>query len=161
VKTWSGLLVWMPLLLACVVGTGDEPGAEPRPAPEQTPAEVVRIQLGALARNDEPELDAGIAVAFRFASPDNKRATGPLPNFIEIVRGEAYAPLLGHIDAEITDVSTLAPHAAVSVRVVPREGPELSYVFLLTQQASGRYERCWMTDAVYRADADEPRRVAL
>ena len=101
-------------------------------------------------------------MAFRFASPANRRATGPLERFTRIVRGEAYAPLLGHLEAEIVEVATVQAQAAITVRVVPREGRELGYVFLLTRQPEGRFARCWMTDAVFRADADQGGgRVAL
>lgn len=127
------LLAWSLMTLACAVVSGKPTDSDVSPDPERS-AEVVRIQLGALARNDVPDADAGIAVAFRFASPDNKRSTGPLDRFARIVRGEAYAPLLDHLDAEIVDVSTSLPHARVRVRVLTREGPELEYLFFLSLQ---------------------------
>ena len=46
------------------------------PEPELTPNDVVRIQLLAMQQNDDN--DFGIEVTFRFASPANKKQTGPL-----------------------------------------------------------------------------------
>lgn len=54
----------------------------PDPSPDLSPDQVVRIQLDAMARNDEPAPDSGIATAFKFASPENQAQTGPLDRFI-------------------------------------------------------------------------------
>ena len=66
------------------------------PGPEYGPADVVRIQVQALAHNDTPYRNAGIEVAFRFASPANKRVTGPLWRFIQMLYNPTYRPFLDH-----------------------------------------------------------------
>ena len=54
-----------------------------------SPVEVVDSQLAALQRGD-------VETCFRFASPGNKRATGPWQRFEIMVRQTpAYAPLVG------------------------------------------------------------------
>ena len=58
------------------------------PSPDLTPLEVVEKQLVALQRGD-------VAAAFAFASPDNKRITGPWQKFEMMVRQTpAYSPLV-------------------------------------------------------------------
>ncbi|MSV29914.1 MAG: hypothetical protein EXQ52_14390 [Bryobacterales bacterium] len=76
-------LIWATLLVlsGAAVLMGQDPG------PALTPAEVVRTQITALRNNDKPRKDAGIATAFRFASPGNRAATGPLDRFILMVKG--------------------------------------------------------------------------
>ena len=58
------------------------------PDPALSPAEVVVIQLDAL-RGNEAETDAGIAQTWAFAHPDNKRMTGPLPRFAQMIKGHS------------------------------------------------------------------------
>jgi hypothetical protein len=49
--------------------------SSPFPNAQLTPDQVFKIQLEALRTNDEN--DRGIEITFRFASPANKRSTGP------------------------------------------------------------------------------------
>ncbi|GIT70838.1 MAG: hypothetical protein Ct9H300mP28_06520 [Pseudomonadota bacterium] len=64
------------------------------PEPELKPNDVVRLQLLAMQQNDDS--DFGIEVTFRFASPANKKQTGPLKRFIRLVRNPSYHPLKPH-----------------------------------------------------------------
>jgi hypothetical protein len=76
-------------------GTATSPlSASLRPSAHLAPEDVVRIQLEALRKNDGE--DRGIAVAFRFASPANKRSTGPLPRFISMIRNGPYSLMLAY-----------------------------------------------------------------
>ena len=52
-------------------------GYDKTPSPELSPTDVVEIVLGSMANNDSPKPDAGLQQAFEFASPSNKRSTGP------------------------------------------------------------------------------------
>ena len=45
------------------------------------PKEVIKIQLSGLMKNDDQFKDSGIEQTWNFAHPDNKKNTGPLPNF--------------------------------------------------------------------------------
>lgn len=130
-------------------------GEDPRPSPALGPAEVVELQLAALARNDDPAPDAGIAIAWRFASPANRAATGPLDRFARMVKGETYGDMLDHRSAEILPVIENPAHTMVPVRLVTRAGGTARYVFVLTEQRSGEYRGCWMTDAVMPVKAED------
>ena len=57
---------------------------ESYPNPELKADKVVSLQILAMQQNDE--FDNGIEVTFRFASPQNKLQTGPLSNFIMLVK---------------------------------------------------------------------------
>lgn len=122
---------------------------DPEPSPELTPADVVRIQVEALRQNDEPHDDAGIEAAFRFASPANRRATGPLPRFAEMVR-RGYADMLGFERAEYGPLRVEGDRASQWVTLVQADGARSAYVFGLSRQAGGPCDGCWMTDAVVR-----------
>ena len=61
------------------------------------PFQVVKIQLRGLMKNDDPSLDYGIKQTWEFAHPANKKYTGPLPKFINMIKSEGYKMLLNHI----------------------------------------------------------------
>lgn len=66
------------------------------PDPALSPEVVIEIQLSALQANDIPKPDAGIMRTWAFAHPDNKRMTGPLPRFAQMIKGPLYQMLLNH-----------------------------------------------------------------
>jgi len=117
------------------------------PDPSLGPQAVVRIQLEALRRNDAA--DRGIAVAFRFASPHNRRSTGPLPRFAGMIRNGPYAPMLRFTDAAYAPPRIANRGAVQQVTLYAPGRPPVSYVFYLTRQAGeGPLHECWMTDGV-------------
>ncbi len=122
-----------------------EKQAGPVPSPSLSPDQVVRIQLDALRLNDRPAKDAGIAAAFRFASPKNREATGPLDNFARIVRGPGYLPMIDHRIAGTGPMVIVGEVAAQRVTVVAKDGRAFEYEFQLSKDpATG----CWFTDGV-------------
>ena len=54
------------------------------------PSEVVKIQLTGLQKNDLNFKDSGIEQTWNFAHPNNKKVTGPLPNFKRMLKGDSY-----------------------------------------------------------------------
>lgn len=124
------------------------------PNPGLTADEVVRIQLDALANNDSPRPDAGIEITFRFASPDNKKATGPLPQFIKLVKNPVYRPMLNHTDAEFGESVLSEGHTLLPVVLTAADGRKAGYVFILGQQDLASCQGCWMTESVMRIKFD-------
>jgi hypothetical protein len=118
------------------------------PRPELSPEEVVQYQVAALQQNDDPKSDAGIERAFRFASPSNKQVTGPLENFVQIVKGPAYSPLLNCRSSAIVGSELKDDQAKIVVKIVAVDGRQLNYVFILSKQSEGEFRDCWMTDGV-------------
>jgi len=76
------------------------PAGLPGPSPDYGPGDVVRLVVRALQHNDDPEPQAGIMTTFKFSSPMNQQAVGPLPHFIQVVHSETYAPFINHQAAE-------------------------------------------------------------
>lgn len=145
-------IVWLALLLLCAptYNSAEEPVAssgaqQPRPVPSLAPADVVSIQLDALKRNDAS--DSGIEIAFRFASPANKRSTGPLPRFARMIKEGPYALMLEFRQVAYEPVEIVADKAHQRVTLISAR-QTTTYVFYLTRQRDGEFANCWMTDAV-------------
>lgn len=122
------------------------------PTPALSPAEVVRIQIDALRQADVPHENAGIEIAFRFASPANKSTTGPLDRFIQLVRNPVYRPMLDHRKAEYGAIEVRENRAVQLVILTAKNGERVGYFFALSKQKDGHYASCWMTDGVFRFD---------
>ena len=116
------------------------------PEPELKPNDVVRLQLLAMQQNDDS--DFGIEVTFRFASPANKKQTGPLKRFISLVRNPSYRPLLNHINATFIELTVEEVFAIQDVIITTSNGERIGYRFRLSIQKGPLYPGCWMTDSV-------------
>jgi Domain of unknown function (DUF4864) len=125
------------------------------PKPELTPQQVVEYQLLVLQRNDQPTPDAGIEKAFRFASPANKKSTGPISHFISMVHSAGYAPLLNAKESAVIRAQLEDDQAKILTRVVSAGGSEMFYLFLLSRQSEGENANCWMTDGVIRLQPED------
>ena len=132
--------------------------SELRPRPAFPPEEVVRIQIEALGDNDRPHPDAGIEITFRFASPANRKVTGPLPRFIEMVHNRAYRPMLNHRGARYGKLKREGNHASQTVILKTGDGSRVGYLFQLSRQSEAPYKGCWMTDSVMRFEVREDYR---
>ncbi len=138
------------VVLAAPVGATHFPQTEPDPS--LSPQDVVSIQIEALQNNDTPYEDRGIEVTFNFASPTNKRMTGPLERFKFMVRNPVYGPMINHRSAEYENVRVEGDFAQVDAILQSKDGRYLGYRFMLSRQHGNAYEGSWMTDAVYRFD---------
>jgi hypothetical protein len=118
------------------------------PNMEYSPDEVVRFQVEALANNDKPYENAGIELVYRFASPKNKRITGPLYRFMRIVYNPFYRPILNHQIAHYGEVRVEGDLAFQIVLLTTEDGDRIGYIFTLSKQNGGHYDGCWMTDNV-------------
>ena len=127
----------------------------PQPSQQQQPQDVVRIVIEALARNDEPFEDAGIATTFAFASPANKVNTGPLPKFTRLVKNPVYGVMINHVEREFSEVVRMNNKAYQMVKIKAASGVEVIFAFRLSQQLDGDYAGMWMTDAVWPVASGE------
>ena len=116
------------------------------PEPKLKPNDVVRLQLLAMQQNDDS--DFGIEVTFRFASPANKKQTGPLKRFIGLVRNPSYRPLLNHINATFLELTVEEVFAVQDVIITTSNGERIGYRFRLSIQKGPLFPGCWMTDSV-------------
>ena len=122
----------------------------PHPQINLKPEEVVRIVIEALADNDKPFSDAGIATTFNFASPANKANTGPLEKFTAMVKGPGYGLMINHLSSEFSEVVYKDSLAYQVVKLIARNGSEVVYAFRLAKQNEGEFQGMWMTDAVWQ-----------
>lgn len=149
-------------LSAGLQAAGEATGAmsELRPRPAFPPEKVVRIQIEALGDNDRPHADAGVEITFRFASPANRKVTGPLARFIEMVHSPAYRPMLDHRGARYGKLKREGDHASQAVILKSRDDGRVGYLFRLSRQTEAPYKDCWMTDSVMRFEVrDDYRQV--
>ena len=77
-----------------------------KPSSNIKPSEVVKIQLNGLQKNDLDFKDSGIEQTWNFAHPNNKKVTGPLPNFKRMIKGDAYQMMLDHLSHTITELGS-------------------------------------------------------
>ena len=139
----------MSLSLQATITEIPEAAALPQPATDQQPEDVVRIVVEALAHNDKPYADAGIATTFAFASPANKGNTGPLQKFSQMIRTPAYGIMIDHVAHEFSEVVLMGDKAYQMVKINASSGVEVIFAFRLSQQLGGEFDGMWMTDAVW------------
>jgi hypothetical protein len=120
----------------------------PTPDPSYGPGEVIELQLSALADNDSPVENAGIKTAYNFASPANRRVTGPLDRFVTMVEGPQYAPMADHVEAVTGPLERDGSGASQRVTVTGPDGRTVTYEFGVSEQSDGPFAGCWLTDRV-------------
>ena len=140
----ANLLVFLFILPFQVWASYDIENAYPEP--NLKPNDVVRLQLLAMQQNDDS--DFGIEVTFRFASPANKKQTGPLKRFIGLVRTPSYRPLLNHINATFLELTVEEVFAVQDVIITTYNGERIGFRFRRSIQKGPLYPGCWMTDSV-------------
>ncbi|MFB6299444.1 MAG: DUF4864 domain-containing protein [Halobacteriales archaeon] len=126
--------------------------AKLRPTCDRPPRLVVAIQIGALRTNNATTND-GIYTTWQFASPRNKEITGPYSNFVDIVTGETYAPLLNHARVTYNPIEISDGLATQPLVVTDANGTQHGYEWVLVKQQGPQYEGCWMTDGVRPVNA--------
>ena len=127
-----------------------------QPDPEHSPADVVSIQMNALKNNDIPFENAGIEIAFRFASPSNKAQTGPIERFKTLFRNSAYTPMLNHKSLQIGPVNLQEHTARIPIIIEDKHNRKIGYIFKLYRQTLAPYENCWMTSSVVPIVLESP-----
>ena len=99
----SALQVVKRWFLKGITGEPAHPGDLPaKPEPCWGPEAVVQAQLAALQEGDAGRI-------FRFASPGNRRATGPVERFAQMLQAPLYRPLLRHLSADLLRTVQMQP----------------------------------------------------
>ena len=91
-----------------------------KPSSKIKPSEVVKIQLNGLQKNDLDFIDSGIEQTWNFAHPNNKKVTGPLPNFKRMIKGDAYQMMLNHLSHTITQLGSSDKWAQFEVVILDK-----------------------------------------
>ena len=113
------------------------------------PKEVVQIQLTGLMNNDDKFKDRGIEQTWSFAHPDNKKNTGPLPNFKMMIKGRSYQMLLNHLSHTITEVESSDKWAQFEVIILDKEKIYHKFNWQVEKYTmDGPLKDCWLTTMV-------------
>ena len=137
------------LIAALLILFGTPAAAQDEPSPALAPDEVVRAQLAGFRAGG----DDGIARAFAFASPRNRRVTGPVERFGRMIRNR-YSELLGHRDATLTAPRSDDDHTYQGVEITAADGRTHLYVFILSRYERPDCDGCWMIEGVAKRPAN-------
>ena len=113
------------------------------------PKEVVQIQLNGLMNNDNQFQDSGIEQTWNFAHPDNKKNTGPLPNFKIMIKGRSYQMLLNHLSHTITELGSGDKWAQFEVIILDKDKIYHKFNWQVEKYTEdGPLKDCWLTTVV-------------
>ncbi|MFC6953877.1 2Fe-2S iron-sulfur cluster-binding protein [Halorubellus litoreus] len=139
---------------ASAATAADGPGVV-GPSPGLDPGEALRVQLDAIEASD---VDAAAARAagdvpgcvrtlFDFAAPGFREAHGDLDGFAATFLGAIYDRLVGARTVERGPGERDGDRYVQAVLARHPDG-DRTYEFVLAEQAGGKYDGCWLTEAV-------------
>ena len=113
------------------------------------PAEVIKIQLVGLMDNDKDFKDSGIEQTWNFAHPNNKKNTGPLPNFKMMIKGNSYQMLIDHLNHTITELENSDKWAQFEVIILDKNKIYHKFNWQVEKYTmDGPLKDCWLTTMV-------------
>ena len=113
------------------------------------PYQVVKIQLSGLMKNDNPSIDYGIKQTWEFAHPSNKKFTGPLPRFINMLKSDSYKMLLNHLDSEVIEVFKSNNKYGFEVTILGQDKNYYKFKWVVEKYyEEGPLKDCWLTTLV-------------
>ena len=119
------------------------------PRSDIKPSEVVKIQLMGLQKNDQHFQDSGIEQTWNFAHPNNKKVTGPLPNFKRMIKGDAYQMMLNHISHTITLLGSSDKWTQFEVIILDKDKIYHKFNWQVEKYIEeGKLKGCWLTTMV-------------
>ena len=120
-----------------------------KPSSKIKPSEVVKIQLNGLQKNDLDFIDSGIEQTWNFAHPNNKKVTGPLPNFKRMIKGDAYQMMLNHLSHTITELGSSDKWAQFEVIILDKNKIYHKFNWQVEKyNLDGVLKDCWLTTMV-------------
>lgn len=144
--------IFFCLVTSSFTNTALAADCELSPTADIKPQTVIKTVIDALKSNSDN--DDGIAQVFCFASPENKKMTGPIERFASMIK-RGYGDMLNHIASEYEPIEIDGKVAQQRVWLETADGSVVGYLFRLGKQSSGEFSDMWMTDAVYRLDPSE------
>ena len=120
-----------------------------KPSKDIKPAEVIKIQLNGLQKNDDDYKDSGIEQTWNFAHPSNKKNTGPLLNFKTMIKGRSYQMLLNHVSHTVTEIGSGDKWAQFEVVILDKEKIYHKFNWQVEKYTDeGPLKDCWLTTMV-------------
>jgi len=113
------------------------------------PSEVIKIQLVGLMNNDKDFKDSGIEQTWNFAHPNNKKNTGPLSKFKQMIKGNSYQMLLDHISHTITELGSRDNWVQFEVVILDKNKIYHKFNWQVEKYTiEGPLKDCWLTTMV-------------
>jgi hypothetical protein len=113
------------------------------------PFDVLVIQLNSLQRNNIPYKDAGIEQVWEFAHPENRKITGPLEKFKEMIYSKNYQMLINHESSEITILNENSNTSVYQVYILSSNKKKYSFIWHIEKvNKQSDLNNCWMTTIV-------------
>ena len=120
-----------------------------KPNNEIKPYQVVKIQLTGLMNNDIPNKNSGIEQTWEFAHPSNKKYTGPLSKFVNLLKSESYNMLLNHLESEIIEVFKTNDKYGFEVIILGNDKKYYKFQWIVEKYYNeGPLKDCWLTTSV-------------
>jgi len=120
-----------------------------KPNNEIKPYQVVKIQLTGLMNNDIPNKNSGIEQTWEFAHPSNKKYTGPLSKFVNLLKSESYNMLLNHLESEIIEVFKTNDKYGFEVIILGNDKNYYKFQWIVEKYYNeGPLKDCWLTTLV-------------
>ena len=120
-----------------------------KPNNQIKPDEVVKIQLSGLQKNDSNFKDSGIEQTWNFAHPNNKKVTGPLPNFKRMLKGDSYQMMIDHLSHTITKLGSSNNWAQFEVIILDKNKIYHKFNWQVEKYTEdGELMNCWLTTMV-------------
>ena len=120
-----------------------------KPSSNLQPEEIISIQLNALKDNNNPYLNSGIEQTWEFAHPSNRKFTGPLSNFKNMMYSSSYVIMLDHLKHNIILVSKQVNVSYFFIELTDKMGNEFGFRWTVEKVTiNGKFKDCWMTSGV-------------
>ena len=88
-----------------------------QPNTELTAYQILALQLKSLKNNKRLKQDRGIQQVFIFAHPENKKVTGPIDKFTQMLKSDTYSMFLDHDEAKVAVMHQDQFHEVYLIRV--------------------------------------------
>ena len=133
-----------------------------KPNTKLKPIEVLKIQLNSLKNNHIPYKDAGIEQTWEFAHPNNKKFTGPLLNFKNMIYSKTYKILLNHISHKIEILMEADTKHIFMVNILTADKKNHYYEWQISKvEDESDLRNCWLTTAVSYPKLKEQGSIAI
>ena len=119
-----------------------------KPAKNLTAFDVIKIQLNALKKNNEPNKNSGIKQTWVFAHPENKKITGPYERFQKMLLGDQYNVLLNHESHKIKLIMNSKNKYIYNVELISIDKKMYLYEWHLEKITIENCNSCWFTTIV-------------
>ena len=119
-----------------------------KPTKHLTAYDVIKIQLDALKKNNNPIKNSGIKQTWEFAHPENKKITGPYERFQKMLLGDQYKFLLNHESHKIKLIMKSQMKYIYEVELISSDKKMYLYEWHLEKSTIKNCNNCWFTTIV-------------